>query len=676
MDAHYEIYTGIWTDWSHNKLLGITLTTTRTHGSFLIAFLSLFVAVIGTSTWKICCFILHYIYSTEASRDALYHQRQAILRNSANASTGISSLFLLLKAWQTQSTKAYQRILPLLAFSCLILAAFAVASTFSSRISSVGTAVLLSGTNCGYMYPLSKSSDPMGLTTVFQPYLSQKHTSDADYAQECYPDIQSTEGCNTFVQRRLSTSVIRNAFCPFPGDICKSQDSNLLLDTGLVDSHNDLGINAPPGHRYQFRFVNLGPSSYARYYYGPRLQVGRLQSHHTYQYMANQKNQFVKENFTSVRPTMDIDVYGAQHANGSLVPVLSNIAPIKELERTDADLYIAFLSLNALLFPEKSDDIWYSAHDFAFNKANKVVSPNNPTSLYWSDEPASPMGLVLQYQLCKPDLPDERRCTELSSFIDAYYSAVALWEESKSGGPFEWFTSILQGPQDPLLSPIKVLGQTALDSITLMGGGFLGPLRENQWQLDVEKWTNITLASIQKSFVEAVTGPPNAQQKDFQVKPEDNSQKRMCQNQKILSTAYTNFSVFGLALILTVGGITIILSYILEPLVVWIQHRRNLDVYARLEWTMNGTLQLQRLAHEELGLVPVTEKCERLGVMDLKEKSHPKLKAPPPGLEEILKEESEDRLNQDQESGKDDTQEELTELCTPARSSSSEISNQ
>lgn len=67
---------------------------------------------------------------------------------------------------------------------------------------------------------------------------------------------------------------------------------------------------------------------------------------------------------------------------------------------------------------------------------------------------------------------------------------------------------------------------------------------------------------------------------------------------------------------------------------------------------MNETLQLQRLAHEELGLgtwrqcdkdVPVTESRQRLGVLDLSDRRHPRLIAPPTSFEEVLDEEAKDR---------------------------------
>lgn len=285
--------------------------------------------------------------------------------------------------------------------------------------------------------------------------------------------------------------------------------------------------------------------------------------------------------------------------------------------------------------------------------------------MYWSDEPASPLGIVQQYQFCKPGfLPAAKQCTQLLSLHDAYDAAGTLWNELEEDGMLHWLANVV-ATSSVIAYPVQVLGPAVLESNSRMYGGFLGPLAENQWHIDVEKWTNITLASIQQSVVEAAGGPSDANLNQYVTKPQSRVEKQICRNQvsentlllpspnrtnartlqKILSTAYTNFSVFGLTTIFIIGGVIIILSYTLEPLVAWIQRRRNLDVYERLEWTMNETLQLQRLAHEELGLgtwhqcdtdIPVTGKAEKLGVLDLSDRTHPRLKAPPVAFEEAV----------------------------------------
>ena len=60
------------------------------------------------------------------------------------------------------------------------------------------------------------------------------------------------------------------------------------------------------------------------------------------------------------------------------------------------------------------------------------------------------------------------------------------------------------------------------------------------------------------------------------------------------------------------------------------------DIYQQLEWRSNNTLQLQRLAHEELGCgiwtggdFPITTTVgETLAVLDISEPDHPKLVNP------------------------------------------------
>lgn len=71
----------------------------------------------------------------------------------------------------------------------------------------------------------------------------------------------------------------------------------------------------------------------------------------------------------------------------------------------------------------------------------------------------------------------------------------------------------------------------------------------------------------------------------------------------------------------------------------FVQKRRGWKDYARLEWCTNETLQLQRLAHEELDVgtwshaldaVPRTAKGEVLAVLDLEggDREHPRLLDP------------------------------------------------
>lgn len=100
-----------------------------------------------------------------------------------------------------------------------------------------------------------------------------------------------------------------------------------------------------------------------------------------------------------------------------------------------------------------------------------------------------------------------------------------------------------------------------------------------------------------------------------------------------------SFSTLGLTILLGVGGLMITISYTLECIVELIQKRTNSGLYNRLDWTINETLQFQRLAHEELGFGtwtrtaqdhPITAPGEKLAVLDVSEPDHPKLARPAP----------------------------------------------
>lgn len=251
-----SIYTGVWTNWADGRLFGATLTTTRTHGSLLIAFISLFVAIVGTRFWRIGCFTVHCVYSTGAPRDGLYHQRQAILRNAANGTTGLWSFCQILYAWRKTAKNPYRRIIPPIVLASITIIAFALASTFSSRILSADeTQVLLAGNGCSKV-PLSgyKSDlDMAALLLRYIPHLSGAISSSANYAKQCYSEKFNEVGCRKFVRRNIHTKANRAAACPFDPKICKSQDSNLLIDTGFIDSREDLGLNTPQDGRFLYR---------------------------------------------------------------------------------------------------------------------------------------------------------------------------------------------------------------------------------------------------------------------------------------------------------------------------------------------------------------------------------------------------------------------------------------
>jgi hypothetical protein len=85
------------------------------------------------------------------------------------------------------------------------------------------------------------------------------------------------------------------------------------------------------------------------------------------------------------------------------------------------------------------------------------------------------------------------------------------------------------------------------------------------------------------------------------------------------------------------GALIVILSFILEPILACLHKRRKYKEYSYLEWSTNSTLQLHRLAQEELNMgtwsgctdmIPITKANETMGSLDIRDLEHPVLAWP------------------------------------------------
>lgn len=120
------------------------------------------------------------------------------------------------------------------------------------------------------------------MLTWLLPLISISTTS----AQQCYTDSPGVFDCTHFVKNNLPSTVDVDAHCPFSDGICRSDTSNIMLDTGYIDSVRDLGINSPQDESIQFRAVlHCAPlktqgytietstpvENHTQYHYGPFL---------------------------------------------------------------------------------------------------------------------------------------------------------------------------------------------------------------------------------------------------------------------------------------------------------------------------------------------------------------------------------------------------------------------
>ncbi|KAL1641683.1 hypothetical protein SLS58_005961 [Diplodia intermedia] len=653
----YKIYLGTWTDWSRGPVFGATLTLTRENGTLLIAFIALFVTIVSTSFWRLSCFAFHHFYSSESARDGLHHQRQAILRNSANSTSGIASLFQLLLAWREIAKRPYRRILPLLLLSSLILTGFAACSGFSSKVSSaLGSEVLVSGDMCGLFGPLSDTNISEGMTKL-STYMAERYVTAANYALQCYSNKTSSESCQKYTNKRIPFSVQTNASCPFNNDICLTLDQNILLDTGFLSTHEHFGINGPPDEQLLFRKVDhcaplnltgrqghrTDPDSgisYRTYYLGPRILQ---QTPFTYQY-PEMDYLMLHQNETSSAADYTLSILNAYLVNGSYDNPYSYFHPIPELAVPDADLMLFALSENGLEFLEPSQDLWFAASRPSGYKI--VQSAMSGTSeLYLQDDIVSFLGCTSRQQWCNSTVSEGEQCQPLQGRMSSRDSTFPA-QHDKQRRIHNWLSLLIENLMPPMSNLVGTLGVSALTARFRVGSALQGPIPDDQWQLEVQHWFSTCMAALQDAFVAGAAGAPYEELRPFFAPPANPQARNICRNQKVHSAGYMNFSIFGIAVIFGAGGLIIAASYAVEPAVAWLQQRflrRHLDSYARLEWCTNETMQLQRLANEEIGLgcwdrvdgaVPVARRDDALAVLDLSDPKHPRLRAPPASYED------------------------------------------
>lgn len=190
------------------------------------------------------------------------------------AISAVWTLSQLLWTWQNIAKRCFTRVLPTLLTAVLCLCAFAVAGGFSSSISSgIGNEVLLNGTNCAAVtLDMTDPNSPQ----IILPTFSQSTRSAANYAQQCYSsDSPGMFDCTHFAKDHLSSTVDIQADCPFRNSsICRSNASNILLDSGYIDLNEDLGVNAAPDNNILFRAVlhcaPLETQGYTQPVKGPR----------------------------------------------------------------------------------------------------------------------------------------------------------------------------------------------------------------------------------------------------------------------------------------------------------------------------------------------------------------------------------------------------------------------
>jgi len=273
MSSNITVYVGLWTDYSEGLFDQATLTLPLRWGNILISVLALLVSLAGGATWRIIAYLLHQTRVQRAGQsDPLRQQVQTLLRNSATPISALVDTFWMKLAWAQTPYPTARTLFPAaLAAGCIVVGfgAFSIlASTVATRSDTGGHVLVRPGPNCGG-WDFNQTAVSFDQTLPVSIEAAKAKVDDAQssraYATSFYSIARRplAETKTVFPVPRLPYNTTTKEPCPFLGARClsnsndgttsTSSDTTIVLDTGILDSHAHLGINAAPRDRSGIR---------------------------------------------------------------------------------------------------------------------------------------------------------------------------------------------------------------------------------------------------------------------------------------------------------------------------------------------------------------------------------------------------------------------------------------
>ncbi|KAK1984897.1 hypothetical protein LZ30DRAFT_710191 [Colletotrichum cereale] len=588
----YQIYTGVWTDWSLGRVSGATITLSARDGALLLAFIAIFVTVIAGRLWRVITFICHQILASDGKHDGLHYQRQFILRNIP---APVAATWLFLQQawhWRGHTKRPLLRTVPWAIFGLLYASLLGLAAIFSSKISDSATEYrLLAATDCGIFVPRDRDA--------FQQKSAYDNSLASIYARQCYGD-SSAASCST-----LPVPSIRwtneSIECPFADTVCMGS-SSFGMKTEMIDSHTHLGINQPRHNRvYYQRETGCSPlitqRGFSRFVNGSETKEFGWDDNVLIKYFYGNLN---SNNYTYVYNTYGESMQTGYstwsiHALGSSSGTIWR--PAEALFLGHRDISLLLIAPNSVVHVERNDDPVFAA--------NIPVELEGGDTVYRPDRYVSPIACVDTHRICNPN---NDVCTASRGGTETLQNArgrdidlnpVQLATVDRMGLYFAAST---------FQHLIWTRTQSFLKAQELVADLTQLPLPSNQWQIEMASLFADNLAKMQHYVLEYVTGPSLAvdgtvgkawvsastsseTQEDYLAAQED-----MCHRQKIKGSQGTiNFSVVALSLFLGLGSLFIVFSYLLEFVTQGFQQITGLGARKAKRWERDESLQVMRM---------------------------------------------------------------------------------
>ena len=646
LDLTADVYEGIWTDWSRGKTWGLTWTLCPTQATILTNTLALFVTISGIRLWTIIRYILYQV-STSAQPDMTPHMRdrQVILRNEGSA---LSTAWLMMNLArssrrQTSGRRSWSSYgIGLFAITYTVM--FWIAGVFSNKAISASSAngssaVLTRSKHCGLLndtYSEIVENTDFIDESEYDLFVENKAKKEHDtqlsleYVQTCYLPQPSKSYksfmCNTMKTASLDWTVT-SGVCPFAPQMCHKTSKVIVLDTGEIDSHNHLGINAPPQDRLSYQrlttcavledskyitgwdgkivnnysslkpepqtaFANFGPSLYKN-------------TNYTYAY----------SNFVSFYDPFTAQVTLPYQLEPELAYAPANpqwsygdFDPINEVAQDKADLVLLFLGFGGMYFAP-IDDPWFSSHQIQ-------VHPTLPPFLqswFYRDRAISTLGCTVQHQFCT----ENKTCTGYGGFDQVQNNV--LFNNALTSHQNATFNRLLEAVAYSELKTVvenfqRTITPLLASNVTMEGnsGAVLSPkLPVDQWTIEVNFWHSVAMAQFQRNVVQWATGQQVAKAQ-YLLPPSEEQDKWFCKNMIVPSIVYQSFSLVAIILIVVFGSLFVSISLTIDDLAAFIRKklkrsppRRSWDHFHMLS---NRTPMRTRFRPEDLWQRTITRR--------------------------------------------------------------------
>ena len=156
--------------------------------------------------------------------------------------------------WHGKIKRPLLRVFGYSLLALLTVSLFGVAGIFTGEVTKFpGNSTIILGPYCGVYRP-TKGEFNEGVTW-FSAFLAETYDA-AAYVRQCYGNNVNSLACGLYSRRQLDFTVNTNATCPFANGACLiNNQSAISMDTGFIDSHFDLGMNARPENRIKYRRV-------------------------------------------------------------------------------------------------------------------------------------------------------------------------------------------------------------------------------------------------------------------------------------------------------------------------------------------------------------------------------------------------------------------------------------